>query len=175
MNAILSIKGLNIEFICKSKLLSHSFIPLFRFFMHEWPSLSWYHKWIPSFKVQRIESIYVTLRSNYFKIYHFTDRSYYLSDFLRIDELILQVGKDKLLLIQDKESLNDWKLQGYRDKESIQRYKQTIEDLIESCDAYKQRVISMINRIEDPLIREVFFLRFVYGKTQERIALEVRY
>jgi len=54
-----------------------------------------------------------------------------LSDFLRIDELILQVGKDKLLLIQDKESLNDWKLQGYRDKESIQRYKQTIEDLIE--------------------------------------------
>ena len=43
-----------------------------------------------------------SMRSNFFKIYLFTDRSYFLSNFLRIDELILQVSKYKLIFSLEK-------------------------------------------------------------------------
>lgn len=74
-----------------------------------------------------------------------------------------------------KSLLDDWMIVKFADRESVKRYKKTIENTISECMDRKYHVLRLIESFEDPVMRDIFYMRYIDRKSHEEIAHKVGY
>lgn len=74
-----------------------------------------------------------------------------------------------------KDMLNDDIIKNYSHLECAQKYKQTVLDHIEKLKQRRAEVIAIIDGIEDPIVREIFQMKYIEQKSHETIGREVGY
>lgn len=71
--------------------------------------------------------------------------------------------------------LDDWVVKKYPHLESVRNYKGMILERIEQIKRKRTDIINLINRLEDPLLREIFFMRYIDQKSNDEIGRKVGY
>ncbi|MFH5834517.1 DUF1492 domain-containing protein [Proteiniclasticum sp. C24MP] len=71
--------------------------------------------------------------------------------------------------------LDDWVVKKYSHHESVREYKGMILERIEQIKRKRNDIINLINRLEDPLLREIFFMRYIDQKSNDEIGRKVGY
>lgn len=71
--------------------------------------------------------------------------------------------------------LDDDIIKNYSHLEGVKKYKQTLLDHIEKLKHKREEVICLIEKIEDPLVREIFYMKYIEQKSHETIGREVGY
>jgi DNA-directed RNA polymerase specialized sigma24 family protein len=71
--------------------------------------------------------------------------------------------------------LEDHFIKDFTHLESVREYKGMILERIEQIKRKRNDIINLINRLEDPLLREIFFMRYIDQKSNEEIGRKVGY
>lgn len=74
-----------------------------------------------------------------------------------------------------KSELDSRIIQVYGDHESVKRYKGTVQSVIDDCLEERQKVLNQVDKLEDPTLRQILFMKFLDRKSNDEIAREVGY
>lgn len=70
---------------------------------------------------------------------------------------------------------NDWIINNYNHRDSVMKYKNSLENIIKDCNDKKYYTLGLIEKLEDPILKDIFYKRYIDRKSHEEIAKEVGY
>lgn len=70
---------------------------------------------------------------------------------------------------------NDRIINNYNHRDSVKKYKRSLENIIIECNEKKYHVIGLIEKLDDPILKDIFYQRYIDRKSHEEIAKEVGY
>lgn len=74
-----------------------------------------------------------------------------------------------------KEELSSKHFVLYGDHIAVQKYKAQIEKYVDECLSIRKTILNTIDKVQDPILKRVFYLRFIKLETHEIICREVGY
>ena len=71
--------------------------------------------------------------------------------------------------------LDDWIVKNYAHLKSVSGYRDMLIEHIENVKQKRNDIANLINRLEDPLLKEILFMRYIDRKSNKEIAGKVGY
>jgi len=70
---------------------------------------------------------------------------------------------------------NDWIINNYNHRDSVMKYKNSLENIIKDCNDKKYYTLGLIEKLEDPILKNIFYQTYIDRKPHSEIAKEVGY
>lgn len=71
--------------------------------------------------------------------------------------------------------LDNWVVKNHDYLQSVRDYRDALLENVEQLKQKRNDIIELINKLEDPLLREIFFMRYIDRKSNKEIAGKVGY
>ena len=92
-----------------------------------------------------------------------------------VKELLEGYRGNELYMEGLKEELSSKRFILYGDRVAVQIYKATIEKYIDECLSRRKSILDTIDKIQDPLMKRIFWFRFIELRNHKSICREVGY
>lgn len=92
-----------------------------------------------------------------------------------VKELLEGYRGNELYMEILKEELSSKHFVLFGDRVAVQRYKAQIEKYVDECLMKRKRILDIIDKVQDPILKRAFYLRFIKLETHKNIGREVGY